>query len=176
MVKNPPANAGDVFNFWSGEIPHAFEELNSCAKMREREKKRHLECPESNTDTDVCGSSISDQAPWICGREMAVTLRKNLETGHHNRVNLNQNRAPSTPCTGLTPSQNFAPPALPLLGPPGRTSLLLQAAAPALFPHLFSPWGPLPAGPEDTQPPSEWTEPCIFPEPKHWPVLRRTNV
>ena len=31
MVKNPPANAGDMFEPWSGKIPHAAEQLSPCA-------------------------------------------------------------------------------------------------------------------------------------------------
>ena len=72
------------FNFWSREIPHAFEELNSCAEMRGGEKKKkriRLEKPESNTDTDICGYVTSDQAPWTYGSERTITLGKNLENG-----------------------------------------------------------------------------------------------
>ena len=31
VVKNPPANAGDEFEPWSGKIPHATEKLSPCA-------------------------------------------------------------------------------------------------------------------------------------------------
>ena len=36
VVKNPPANAGDVFKPWSGKIPHATEQLSPCATSTER--------------------------------------------------------------------------------------------------------------------------------------------
>lgn len=76
---NPPANAGDVFNRWSGETPHAFAELNSCAKMR-RKKNKHeaLRVPRKQHRH---GSFTPDQAPWTFGLERTVTLRKNLENG-----------------------------------------------------------------------------------------------
>ena len=35
VVKNPPANAGDGFNPWSGKIPHAAEQLSPCATTTE---------------------------------------------------------------------------------------------------------------------------------------------
>ena len=34
VVKNPPANARDVFDPWSGKIPHAVEQLSPCAKLK----------------------------------------------------------------------------------------------------------------------------------------------
>ena len=36
VVKNPPANAGDIgFEPWSGKIPHAAEQLSPCATTTE---------------------------------------------------------------------------------------------------------------------------------------------
>ena len=35
VVKNPPANAGDRFEPWSGKIPHAAEQLSPCATTTE---------------------------------------------------------------------------------------------------------------------------------------------
>ena len=34
-VKNPPANAGDMLDPWSGRIPHAAEHLSLCATTPE---------------------------------------------------------------------------------------------------------------------------------------------
>ena len=36
VVKNPPANAGDMGSIsWSGKIPHAAEQLSPCATTTE---------------------------------------------------------------------------------------------------------------------------------------------
>ena len=35
VVENPPANAGDGFEPWSGKIPHAAEQLSLCTTTTE---------------------------------------------------------------------------------------------------------------------------------------------
>ena len=68
VVKNPPANAGEQFNPWSGKIPHTMEQLSLCT-----------------TPEPTCSSSSTTEARAIWSPCSATIGHGNEKPSHHNQ-------------------------------------------------------------------------------------------